>query len=733
MLGMGIIMKKMYETLEFNKILDILEEQALSNEAGNRIKKLKPYLSELEAARHLNETTEAKLIIEHYGNPPISTMSDLKKSLSILGKGTFLMPEQLEGIAQFLIACRRLKAYLRNAEGSSTAVALYGNSIYEMSEVEEEISQSVRGTQLDDRASTQLASIRRKIETSEMQIKSKLDSLLRNNKNWFSEGFVAVRNGHYTLPVKREYKNNVKGAVIDISQSGSTCFIEPTAARKLQEEMAVLHIEEENEVRRILYELTALVEENLTSININIETMESLDFIFAKAKLSIKMKANPLQVSSKREIEIKNGRHPLLKAETVVPLNFHIGGEVQGVVITGPNTGGKTVALKTIGLLSLMAQSGLHVPAEDGYFTMNNYVLSDIGDGQSITENLSTFSSHITNIIEILGVADEESLVLLDELGSGTDPAEGMGLAIAIIEELINKKCFFVTTTHYPEIKDYAKSVDGLINARMAFDRQNLMPLYKLEVGEAGESCALYIAKRLGLPQRMVERARVAAYGNKLEKKQSGIQYENTSGDIAKSITGVTEGDTIGNVAKNNIGGTTGNIAGGTAGDAVGITVGNIARDNEGDNIWDITGNLAGNSTGDITKDTAVTSSLEKMNTAIPAQRVKKLENKKAPDTPRSMKFNIGDSVMVYPQKEIGIVYKRANEKGEIGVQIKNKKLMINHKRLKLQVSSSELYPEDYDFSIIFDTVENRKARHKMESKHRPDLIIETKNNEKGR
>lgn len=653
-------MKKMYETLEFNKILDILEEQALSNEARIRINKLKPYLSELEAARHLNETTEAKLIIEHYGNPPISAMSDLKKSLSILGKGTFLMPEQLEGIAQFLIACRRLKAYLRNAEGSSTAVALYGNSIYEMSEVEEEISQSVRGTQIDDRASAQLASIRRKIETSEMQIKSKLDSLLRNNKNWFSEGFVAVRNGHYTLPVKREYKNNVKGTVIDISQSGSTCFIEPTAARKLQEEMAVLHIEEDNEVRRILYELTALVEENLTFININIETMESLDFIFAKAKLSIKMKANPLPVSAKREIEINNGRHPLLKAETVVPLNFHIGGKVQGVVITGPNTGGKTVALKTIGLLSLMAQSGLHVPAEDGHFTMNNYVLSDIGDGQSITENLSTFSSHITNIIEILGAANEESLVLLDELGSGTDPAEGMGLAIAIIEELINKKCFFVTTTHYPEIKDYAKSVDGLINARMAFDRQNLMPLYKLEVGEAGESCALYIAKRLGLPQRMVERARIAAYGNGLEK-QSGTQCENVTEGIGKGIT----------------------------------------------------------------EDTAVTSSLDNVNTAIPAQRVKKLENKKAPDTPRSMKFNIGDSVMVYPQKVIGIVYKRANEKGEIGVQIKNKKLLINHKRLKLHVSSSELYPEDYDFSIIFDTVDNRKARHKMESKHRPDLIIE--------
>lgn len=655
-----MIMNKMYKTLEFNKVLDILETHALSNEAKNRIKKLEPYLSEAEVSRHLNETTEAKLIIEHYGNPPLSSMLDLKKCLEMLGKGTFLLPEQLEGIAQFLKACRRLKAYLKNAEGSTTAVATYGNSISEISEVEEEISLAIVGDRLDDKASKLLYSIRRKIESSEIQVKTKLDSLLRNNKSWFSEGFVAVRNGHYTLPVKREYKNNVKGSVIDMSQSGSTCFIEPTVARKLQEEISLLHIEEENEVRRILYELTALVEENLSIININIETMESLDFIFAKAKLSIAMKATPLPISSKREIKNCAGRHPLLKADTVVPLDFNIGGKVQGVVITGPNTGGKTVALKTIGLLSLMAQSGLHVPAEEGFFTMNNYVLCDIGDGQSITENLSTFSSHITNIIEILRVASNDSLVLLDELGSGTDPAEGMGLAVAILEELINKSCLFVTTTHYPEIKDYADSVDGLINARMAFDRQNLMPLYKLEVGEAGESCALYIAKRLGLSQRIIDRASVAAYGGKTDKEGKLGLNSNTISTFIET--------------KPNL-------------------------DKQQYNVK-------------------------------PEHQIKKLEPKKAPEIPRSTKFDVGDSVIVYPQKVIGIVYRKANEKGEIGVQIKKNKVLINHKRLKLHVRASELYPEDYDFSIIFDTVSNRKARHKMNSKHDPNLIIETKSDE---
>lgn len=642
------MIKKMHETLEFNKVLNILEEYALSENVKCKIRKLEPFLSESEVSRHLNETTEAKLIMEHYGTPPLSSMNELEKSLVLLGKGTFLMPEQLQNIVQFLASCRRLKAYLKKAEGTFTSVASYGNAIYDLSNVEDEINRIVRGSQLDDKASPTLANIRRKIANAGMQVKSKLDSLLKNNKIWFSEGFVSIRNGHYTLPVKREYKNSVSGTVIDVSQSGNTYFIEPSAARKLQEEIAFLYIEEENEVRRILYTLTALVEEHLSFININIEAMESLDFVFAKAKLSIGMKAVPIPVYAERKIEIKSGRHPLLKAEIVVPLDFHIGGDNKGVIITGPNTGGKTVALKTIGLLSLMAQSGLHVPAASGCFTMNNYVLCDIGDGQSITENLSTFSSHMTNIIRILRMADDQSIVLLDELGSGTDPAEGMGLAIAIIEELAQKNCLFVATTHYPEIKDYAKSTPGLVNARMAFDLQSLLPLYKLEIGEAGESCALYIARRLGLPLKIIERASIAAYGNKT-----------------------------------------------TA----------LAR---------------------IPNDFSASSE----QSSTPVKRIQKQESKKIPDNPRCMKFNIGDSVMIYPQKMIGIVYQKSNEKGEIGVQLKNKKLLINHKRLKLHVPASELYPEDYDFSIIFDTVEDRKTRHEMARKHDSQLIIETDNND---
>lgn len=641
------MINKIFKTLEFDKVLNILEEHALSNMAKTRILRLEPYLSEAEVRRHVTETTEGRRMIENFGTPPLSSMAELEKIISLVEANALLMPEQLGFVATFLTSCRRLKSYLKKAEGVSEAVASYGNSIDPLRELEEEIDKCIRGSQLDDKASPLLADTRRKISNGEIQIKGKLDSLLRNNKNWFSEGFVAMRNGHYTLPVKKEYKSLVTGTVIDMSQSGSTYFIEPSAARKLQEEIALLQIQEENEVRRILYSLTGLVEEYLPHIKINVEAMESLDFIFAKAKLSLAMKAAPIPVKEERQISMKNGRHPLLKAETAVPLNFQIGGTTQGIIITGPNTGGKTVALKTIGLLSLMAQSGLHVPAEDGCFTMNNYVLCDIGDGQSITENLSTFSSHISNIIQILSYADDQSLVLLDELGSGTDPAEGMGLAIAILEELKSKHCLFVATTHYPEIKEFAKSSPGINNARMAFDRQSLLPLYQLEIGEAGESCALYIAKRLGLPQRMIDRARNAAYG------QTSVSFE--------------EGSPIGMAA-------------------------------------------------------------EEMKTPGSfSQRIKKSELKTTPENTRSARFNLGDSVIVYPQKMVGIVYQKSNEKGEIGVQIKKKKQLINHKRLKLYVPASELYPEDYDFSIIFDSVADRKARKILSRKHDSTIVIETK------
>ncbi|MGB8456046.1 MAG: DNA mismatch repair protein MutS [Anaerocolumna sp.] len=639
------MIEKTIRALEFDKILNMLSETAFSENAKQKLLNLRPYLSKAEVNAKLKETTEARKILDSMGTPPLPNMKDIEKILELTEIGSMLLPEQLNMAAQFISACLRIKGYLKRAESLRVDIAYYGNSLQDLDPLLKEINLAIRGTRVEDSASKDLRDIRRKIEHVNTEIKAKLESLLRSKKEWFTEGFISSRNGHFVLPVKKEYKNQVSGSTLDISSTGATYFIVPSAVLKLEDELSLLKMNEDNEERKILYTLTSLVHNNTFSIKINMEALETLDFIFAKAKLSLNMKGVPALINNERYIQIRNGRHPLLNASECVPLNFTIGKGMNGVIITGPNTGGKTVALKTVGLLQLMAQCGLHIPCESSELCMNNLILCDIGDGQSITENLSTFSAHISNIINILNHTGKESLILLDELGSGTDPAEGMGIAIAILEELKAKNCLFLATTHYPEVKDYADKTEGFINARMAFDRESLKPLYQLEIGEAGESCALYIAKRLGMPKRMLEKAYEEAY----------LKNTNT---LPQNVPDTSFLD-----------------------DA-----------NEG------------------------------TNSAITDHIIKEKPEKTV--STRSMRFHIGDSVVVYPGKKIGIVYKTANEKGEIGVQIQKQKQLVSHKRLQLKASASDMYPEDYDFSIIFDTVENRKARNKMEKGYRPDLKI---------
>jgi len=643
------MIKKSMNALEFNKILEILSENAVSEPAKKKLLELTPMLSERDVKAKIKDTSEARKILDHIGTAPLAAMKDTQMLLELAEKGAMLIAEQLTQIGLFINACKRMKSFLARAESLSVDIAGYGGAFDELPQLNTAIQNSIRNNAVDDGASKELKDIRRGIERVNTEMKAKLESLLRSKKEWFTDGYVSLRNGHFVLPVKREFKHMVSGSVMDISSSGSTYFIEPTAASKLKEELSLLEIAESNEERRILYELSAMVGEYAHPIRLNMEAMETLDFIFAKAKLSLDMKAIPAAINTERRIHIVNGRHPLIKASECVPLNFHLGNGVRGIIITGPNTGGKTVALKTVGLLQLMAQSGLHIPCEAAELCMNNAVLCDIGDGQSITENLSTFSSHITNIINILNHTSGDSLVLLDELGSGTDPAEGMGIAISILEELKQKGCLFVATTHYPEVKEYADQSEALLNAKMAFDRESLKPLYRLEIGEAGESCALYIAKRLGMPVHMLERAYQEAYLKKTHPKELIPQIDFL--------------------------------------------------------------------------DTNATDSGMENTPALPALKIEKVPQVKQVST-RSQRFNIGDSVVVYPQKKIGIVYQKADEKGDVGVQIQKRKELINHKRLQLKVAAEEMYPENYDFSIIFDSVANRKARHKMDKGFQDGLEI---------
>jgi len=639
-----------FKTLEFNIILDKLSDFAVSLPVKERCKHLAPAETIEDAIRLNDQTSEAKKIIEQAGTPPIAIMSELEKIIILINADAMLTPDNIGHVLTFLNSCNRMKNYLKKAESTETEIAFYGNSMIDLSDLETEINRCIYNEQVDDRATPRLHDIRRSIERKGEEIKSKINSLLQKNRQFCVDGFVAVRNGRYTMPVKKEHKNKIPGVLVEMSNTGGTCFIEPSAISKLQDELSALKIDEDNEIRIILYTLTALIHDELDSIKLNMEAMETLDFVFAKAKLSISMKASQIRLTNDRDIRLLSAYHPLLLniGEEAVPLNFALGNgnDVRGIIVTGPNTGGKTVAIKTVGLLSLMVQSGLHVPAdESSSMCIFDSVYCDIGDGQSISQNLSTFSSHMTNIIGILEVATEQSLILFDELGSGTDPAEGMGIATAILEELLKKDCLFMVTTHYPEIKDFAMRTTGVINARMAFDRESLMPLYRLEIGEAGESCALFIAERLGMPEHLLKRA--------------------------KEILGIT------------------------------ATV--------------------------INKTTTSSISEETLTSII---EVKPLEPQEKPEEeaviPRSQRFAIGDSVIVYPKKDIGIVYQCANKKGEIGVQLKGKKFLINHKRIRLKIAASELYPDDYDFSIIFDSVENRKSRHLMGRKHVAGTMVVT-------
>lgn len=606
-----------FKLLEFDIILDKLTELALSENAKQKILELKPCLDEKECKSKMEETTGAKRILNDFGNPPISFMIDLDKILELSENGSMLSPEQLSLVASFIKSCNKMKLYLKKAEVLEVNLALSGNSFYILDDLVQEIENSIKSNRVEDTATSTLKDIRRKMSITQNNIKLKLEAILQSKSGCFSENHVVTRNGKLVLAVKKSYKNQINGSIIGSSSTGTTVFIEPSSVQKLQIELSNLEVDEDTEVRKILYTLTALVEENIYSLRINKEYMEILDFAFAKAKLSNDMKAIEVPITTERQIVIKQGRHPLLDSKTCQPLDFEIGDSINGVIITGPNTGGKTVVLKTVGLFSLMVQCGLHIPVDEGsVFSMYSNILCDIGDGQSISENLSTFSAHITNIVSIINQVTNESLVILDELGSGTDPAEGMGIAIAILEELRMKDCIFLATTHYPEIKEYAKNTDGLINARMDFDKENLKPLYKLQIGEAGTSCALHIAQKLGLPEHMLYRAEKEAYGNSKYNSEK-VQYE-------KQIS------------------------------------------------------------------------------------LPKITKEKLKYQPVSS-FVMGDSVEISPNKEIGIVYKLEDDKGNLIVQVKNEKKTINYKYLKLLVSASELYPEDYDFRVIFNTWEERK------------------------
>jgi DNA mismatch repair protein MutS2 len=506
--------KKTLRVLEFSKIITKLTDLTASELGREIAMSLLPQTDYSKVRDSLKETDDGVSYIVKRGNPPMEGISDIRGSLKRVGMGSVLSPGELLKISYILKACRNLKNYASqvNETEEDNVVDKLISCLEVNKKIEDKIKLSiVSEDEISDLASSTLGSIRRQIRGIQESIKDKLNSLVRSAKyqKFMQEPIVTMRGDRYVIPVKQEYRSEIPGIVHDSSASGATIFIEPMVLVEANNKIRQLKVKEQAEIERILQELTADVACMITSLESNISLLAKLDFIFAKARLSIDYNCVCPVLNTNGSIIIKKGRHPLLSPEEVVPIDFWVGDAFKTLVITGPNTGGKTVTLKTVGLFTLMAQAGLHIPAGEGTaISVFNKVFADIGDEQSIEQSLSTFSSHMTNIVEILKSADSSSMVLFDELGAGTDPTEGAALAMAILEDLRCKGVVTVATTHYSELKMYAVSTEGVENACCEFDVVTLKPTYKLLVGIPGKSNAFAISKRLGLPEKILKKAK---------------------------------------------------------------------------------------------------------------------------------------------------------------------------------------------------------------------------------
>jgi DNA mismatch repair protein MutS2 len=630
------------EVLQFNDLKELAAGKAISELGKERIRGIEPSFSKKQIDAWLQEVSEAKEILGISASVPIPGLKGVSVILKNLHKGIVLKPEQLMEIHDLLDCISKLKRFMKDKEYVAPVITSYVYSLYDLQEIGEEIIRCIRHGRVDDYASKEILKIRKQISVLEERIKARIEQTLKSSKysKYLQEQIVSVRNGRYVIPVKKEYRKNMNGAVLDTSASGSTVYMEPAEIGSIQDEIELLKIQEEAEEYRILQMLTGLIEKNETEIKLAVETFVQYDVIFAKAKYSQEIGGTSPQVNEYHTIKLKEARHPLL-GKTAVPLNFVIGDGYDALVITGPNTGGKTVTVKTVGLLTMMAQSGFHIPAKKGSeIAIFEKILVDIGDGQSIEQSLSTFSSRIKNIIEILGETTPKSLVLLDELGSGTDPAEGMGLATVILEELFQKGATLLATTHYSEIKAYADSREGFENGAMEFDVVSLQPTYRLIIGKGGDSQAFDIALRLGMHPKLIEKAHQITYKEQKEYEVSS-QFQDLNRQLALNSKHVFK------------------------------------------------------------------------------QKHGKREEKEIEIIP----YKRGDNVKIPSINEFGIVSKEADSKGNLEVLVKGKIMVLNHKRLVLYIKGEDLYPEDYDMDIIFETKENRKIRKEMEKRNVDDVI----------
>ncbi|GIP54200.1 endonuclease MutS2 [Paenibacillus vini] len=649
--------------LEYESIKQELINFAVSYEGRARIEKLAPMEELRTIERAMGETAEARELLGKGSSVPLPSLDGIELVMSLMGTGYLFKEQDLMAVSTFLQSCGQLKKYIESKGEAAWQIGIYASSLRDLPTVRQEILRCIRHGVIMNDASRELEKVRRKIEMIKEKIGKRLQSVMSRYASILQENIVSVRGGRYVIPVKKEFYRQVKGRMLDQSTSGQTVFMEPDDISALQGELEALQGEEAREEAKILGYLTDLVEKEADEIARNIEITGTYDFIFAKAKYAASINGVPVELNDRGETVLREARHPKLLA-SMVPLDLEIGARYKTLIITGPNTGGKTVVLKTFGLLALMVQSGLLVPVGRGSkFSVYRGIRAVIGDGQNLEQSLSTFSAQIQSLVSMLREAGPHTLLLIDELAAGTDPGEGIALSIAILEEFSRKNATVLVTTHFNELKTFASRAEGFENARMEFDAETLRPLYRLTIGRSGQSYAIEIARKLGI------KADIIARSQHIVSRQIG-----EGGKVSLWDEIVPESERKSEVAQN----------------------AHWRKEEE--------------------RAALTSKEREKEQEDTPAE----VSEGKTPP----VKFEVGDAVFVTAFGKIGIVCEPEDSRGIVGVMIQKQRVKINRKRLKPYLKKEELYPEDYDLDIVLDSKENRKKRKLMGKRHVEGLEI---------
>lgn len=676
--------KKVCKTLEFDKIIDMLVNEADSALGKDSARRLRPLSDREEITALQAETTHALTRIFHHGPLSFHGLTDIRPGLVPLSKGGTLGAGELLRIGALLDVAERAVKYEAKDEEKDFLSGRF-SGLQTFPEILKEIRRCILSEEeISDEASSELRRIRRTIKNTNDKVREQLNATVNSSSEMLRDNLVTMRNGRYCLPVKQEYKSSFQGMIHDQSATGSTFFIEPMAIVKLNNELAELAMKEQEEIEKILAAISSLCAPETEGLERNVILLAELDFIFAKAKLSKKMQGSEPDFSE-NHIEIKKGRHPLIPRDRVVPIDVKLGQDYRLLIITGPNTGGKTVSLKTVGLFTLMGQAGLHIPAFDGsHLRVFEEVYADIGDEQSIEQSLSTFSSHMTNTISILKRANKNTLALFDELGAGTDPVEGAALAISILDNLLNRQVTAMATTHYSELKVYALSTEQVENASCEFDVESLQPTYRLLIGVPGKSNAFAISSKLGLPKEIIDKAnslvdedarsfedvvtgleqtrkeleaeqqKAASYREEIERQKRKLEEKNERIDKAKDKILRRANEEANEILQN-------------------------AKDIADESIRKYNKWMEGGAIKDMEKQrSSIREELRRTGEKLDSGK-KKRRNDNAPD-----KLNIGDLVMVHSMGVKGTVSSLPNNKGKLFVQMGILRSEVDIKDLEL-------------------------------------------------